>query len=365
MHPHLHNLLPTTTSAPSSAASSPTAGNGHHARPAPAVNAAMMHAQWPMPLLPLSSLSHARGLASGRASPPASRPQSPLTGVVADGFTTPSGGHPPTPGQLLSKLEHARQQPCPDQKRKRKGDAKLDSALGPLRVKSQKLAATSEDSPRPRSGKAALNRKGRANKSSRFRGVSQCRKDGRFQARIRVGAKVKYLGRFKTETEAALCYDTAAAQLHGDHAHLNFPQTASEERSRFETLVTRKVQEAAKGQDLSALPPGPREPGADEAPPPAPPAPPLPAQQGNIDHTHDDDDDGGDEDEDEDLRHDSDASTPSHDEEDEGEGKWEEAVGKSSTAHIIHYNPQNRSAAFNPVDVEAACFLLSLGVLPK
>jgi len=59
-------------------------------------------------------------------------------------------------------------------------------------------------------------------RSSGFRGVSRCSKDGRWQARIRVGVSVRYLGRFLTQEEAALCYDKAAREFHGDKAILNF-----------------------------------------------------------------------------------------------------------------------------------------------
>jgi hypothetical protein len=45
--------------------------------------------------------------------------------------------------------------------------------------------------------------------------VSRCAKDGRWQARIRVGNTVKYLGRFRTEEIAARCYDAAFIELHG------------------------------------------------------------------------------------------------------------------------------------------------------
>ena len=64
--------------------------------------------------------------------------------------------------------------------------------------------------------------------SSKYRGVSRCKKDGRFQARIRVGSSVKYLGRFKTELEAAMCYDVAAVHYHGSKAVPNFPSSKSE-----------------------------------------------------------------------------------------------------------------------------------------
>jgi hypothetical protein len=40
-----------------------------------------------------------------------------------------------------------------------------------------------------------------------YTGVSKCAKDGRWQSRIRVGKKVKYLGRFRTEMDAAKKYD--------------------------------------------------------------------------------------------------------------------------------------------------------------
>ena len=58
--------------------------------------------------------------------------------------------------------------------------------------------------------------------SSQYRGVSRCKKDGRFQARIRIGKDVKYLGRFKTEKEAALKYDEAARKYHKERALPNF-----------------------------------------------------------------------------------------------------------------------------------------------
>jgi len=59
-------------------------------------------------------------------------------------------------------------------------------------------------------------------RSSIYRGVSRCSKDGRWQARIRVGTGVRYLGRFPTEEEAARCYDNAAREHHGSKAILNF-----------------------------------------------------------------------------------------------------------------------------------------------
>lgn len=59
--------------------------------------------------------------------------------------------------------------------------------------------------------------------SSVYRGVSRCGKDKKFQARIRVNGKVKYLGRFKSEIEAAKCYDKHAVEYLGVNAQTNFP----------------------------------------------------------------------------------------------------------------------------------------------
>ena len=59
-------------------------------------------------------------------------------------------------------------------------------------------------------------------KTSKFRGVSKCSKDGRWQARIRVGPKVKYLGRYSNEEEAAKAYDKAALGFYGNNATINF-----------------------------------------------------------------------------------------------------------------------------------------------
>mmetsp|Transcript_13695 Transcript_13695/g.16025 ORF Transcript_13695/g.16025 Transcript_13695/m.16025 type:complete len:276 (-) Transcript_13695:212-1039(-) len=64
-------------------------------------------------------------------------------------------------------------------------------------------------------------------KSSAYRGVSRCAKDGRWQARIRIGSTVRYLGRFKSEEKAAECYDEAAKKYHGVRAVLNFGGKAS------------------------------------------------------------------------------------------------------------------------------------------
>ena len=89
---------------------------------------------------------------------------------------------------------------------------------------------------------SAAKRTRASGKSSGFRGVSKCVKDGRWQARIRVGKKVKYLGRFKHEVEAAQTYDEAALALHGTRAVLNFDLTPEE----FEAAAARAAEKRAK-----------------------------------------------------------------------------------------------------------------------
>jgi hypothetical protein len=57
---------------------------------------------------------------------------------------------------------------------------------------------------------------------SGFRGVIQSR--GLWLASITQHKRRKFLGRFETKEEAALAYDRAARELHGEFAVLNFPE---------------------------------------------------------------------------------------------------------------------------------------------
>jgi len=59
--------------------------------------------------------------------------------------------------------------------------------------------------------------------------VSCCGKDRKFQARIRDGSKVHYLGRFDNEFDAAVKYDEAARSHKGDSAMPNFVELKPEE----------------------------------------------------------------------------------------------------------------------------------------
>ena len=50
---------------------------------------------------------------------------------------------------------------------------------------------------------------------------------GKYQAVIRLNGKRKYLGCYHDPKDAALAYDKAARELHGEFARLNFPDEAA------------------------------------------------------------------------------------------------------------------------------------------
>lgn len=58
--------------------------------------------------------------------------------------------------------------------------------------------------------------------SSQFKGVSWHKAHKKWQAYIKTNGKIKYLGIFKAERDAALVYDTAAIREFGEFAYLNF-----------------------------------------------------------------------------------------------------------------------------------------------
>lgn len=59
---------------------------------------------------------------------------------------------------------------------------------------------------------------------SKFKGVAHDRRDNRWSASIKVGAKSIYLGRFATDKEAARAYDAEALKHFGEFARTNFGQ---------------------------------------------------------------------------------------------------------------------------------------------
>lgn len=76
----------------------------------------------------------------------------------------------------------------------------------------------------------ALNQGVRQTSRSKYKGV-WVKPDGRFAAHIKAHGKRYYLGRFDTELDAALAYDTAARDLHGEHAGLNFSEAPKRVRA--------------------------------------------------------------------------------------------------------------------------------------
>ena len=68
----------------------------------------------------------------------------------------------------------------------------------------------------------ALNQRKRQNCSSRFRGVYSDKRSGGWQAAVQSNRRKIYLGRFKSEVEAARAYDAMALKLFGADAYPNF-----------------------------------------------------------------------------------------------------------------------------------------------
>ena len=58
-------------------------------------------------------------------------------------------------------------------------------------------------------------------KSSQFLGVSWRKREKQWRAQIGINGKLRWLGRFDAEIDAALAYNEAALELHGEFASLN------------------------------------------------------------------------------------------------------------------------------------------------
>jgi hypothetical protein len=64
-----------------------------------------------------------------------------------------------------------------------------------------------------------INRRPRNSRPGRVRGVQK--RGNRWEAQIQHCGVMRYLGRFSTKEEAARAYDSAAVEIHGEHAKVN------------------------------------------------------------------------------------------------------------------------------------------------
>lgn len=68
------------------------------------------------------------------------------------------------------------------------------------------------------------NRRSNQGSSSKFKGVTWNKQKKKWMAAIKTGGVSMYLGYFTDPVNAAHVYDTAAMELFGEHAGLNFPE---------------------------------------------------------------------------------------------------------------------------------------------
>jgi len=128
-------------------------------------------------------------------------------------------------GSLNATKIKKQQQPRP-KKQQNPSESKAKSKANTKSKAKAKLKTSTGDAdlyiPETSSNRSPRARGERVKDTSFFRGVSCCGKDRKWQARIRELTKVRYLGRFSTELEAALVYDNAARAIKGKEAQTNF-----------------------------------------------------------------------------------------------------------------------------------------------
>jgi len=90
--------------------------------------------------------------------------------------------------------------------------------------------------------------------SSRFWGVSYCKRSQRYSSGIRFAGKSLWLGYYDDEVAAARAYDRKAVELFGEFARLNFPEEWPAERRRevHEQWLRENGKRNAKGQRARA-----------------------------------------------------------------------------------------------------------------
>jgi hypothetical protein len=74
------------------------------------------------------------------------------------------------------------------------------------------------------SNKNQHKRKAKKPKSSKYKGVCWMKDRKRWMCSININGRMKYLGKFKDEEEAARAYDRAAREHYGEFARPNFPE---------------------------------------------------------------------------------------------------------------------------------------------
>ena len=68
----------------------------------------------------------------------------------------------------------------------------------------------------------ARNRKPSKSSTSKFLGVHWNLRDAMWESQVNDGCRIIRLGKFKSEIDAALAYDSAAISIHGEFANQNF-----------------------------------------------------------------------------------------------------------------------------------------------
>lgn len=119
--------------------------------------------------------------------------------IIAEAFL--NDGKPLTPQQDVDHIEHA------------DGSHAQDS-LSNLRIVSR--------------SQNSMNRAINSNSKSGYKGVSWKKTINKWQVKIGSCGRTKHLGYFTTPEAAALAYDKAAKELHGEFAKLNFDTGSSQ-----------------------------------------------------------------------------------------------------------------------------------------